>query len=122
MSNGGYGAGLNWYRSALRYLDKDDEKGKVHYGRKWLTTANQLDIWIDIPSGQTSLDRPVLLILGVRSPITMVQIGEKATKLYSKDFEAKRMDTGHWPQLEAKDETNQHLDEFFLRVLTKSSL
>lgn len=108
-------------------MDEADEKGKSHCA--WLNHIQSVSAHItlcppgtDVPEDRVSVDKPVLMLLCLRCPITLADFYEQSTRPYVRDLQVKRMDTGHWPQLEAKEETNRYLSEFFDGVLEKSSL
>ena len=64
-----------------------------------------------------------MIIVMHRIEITMADFCEQTTRPYVRDLQVKRMEVGHWMQLEARDDTNRYLSELFDRVLAaKSSL
>ena len=68
------------------------------------------------------MNQPVLLILGMQNPITQADTAEKGTAAYAPDLHTKRVNAGHWVQLEKRDETNKLLEEFFEEKVLPSSV
>lgn len=88
--SGGYRGPTNWYRVLVRYLNADDEKG--------------LD---------PKIPCPVLLIAEKDSSVSIPGFVEGMAQ-FADDFRMKTTSTiGHWVQLEARDEVNPMLEEFF---------
>ena len=74
---------------------------------------------LDLPSDRATLRGPVLLVVGLRNPITIPDVAEQGTRKYAgREFTVKRMDAGHWVQLERRDEINKVLSEFFGEILS----
>ena len=90
--NGGYGPGLNWYKSQIRNLDSENEAS--------------------IPEERKSIQQPTLLLTCRDDPIGVPVLQEAATKPFVRNLTIKQIDTGHWPQLEKPDEVNEILKTF----------
>jgi len=83
---------MKWFYAYIRNLNEEDEK-----------LAN-----ID-----PKLDRPVLLITANRDIVATVAAMEKGVRIFAEDVKVKELHTGHWLQLEGKDDVNKILEEFF---------
>jgi pimeloyl-ACP methyl ester carboxylesterase len=59
------------------------------------------------------LDLPVLMITANRDIVATAEMMEKGIRQFADDMRVKKLDTGHWVQLEARDEVNKILEEFF---------
>ena len=58
------------------------------------------------------IDLPTLLVVGERDAITRLEIHEAGTKARTSNLRIERLDCGHWPQLEKKDELMKILASF----------
>jgi pimeloyl-ACP methyl ester carboxylesterase len=59
---------------------------------------------------------PLLLIVGDRDPVAVASSQLSETLRHGSDVRVRTVDAGHFPQLEAPQETNRHLDLFFRDV------
>jgi soluble epoxide hydrolase / lipid-phosphate phosphatase len=87
-----YSAALKWFYAYIRNLNEEDEK-----------LAN-----ID-----PKLDLPVLLITANRDIVATAAVMEKGMRTFAEDVRVKELNTGHWLQLEAREEVNKILEGFF---------
>jgi soluble epoxide hydrolase / lipid-phosphate phosphatase len=62
------------------------------------------------------LDLPVLLITASRDIVATAAVMEKGIRMFAEDVRVKELNTGHWLQLEGKDDVNKILEEFFLEL------
>ncbi|KAI9789186.1 MAG: hypothetical protein M1816_006320 [Peltula sp. TS41687] len=92
--NGGYGPALNWYKVQLDGLNEIDEQ--------------------DVPESRYVIHKPVLLLSASQDVVSLAEPTENQTRAYTTDLRIKRLDAGHWLPLEARDEVNRELENFFL--------
>lgn len=67
----------------------------------------------------TPIKQPVLLLTAKKDVICVPALHEKTTTTNAENCQVKSMDTGHWIQLEAPEETNRMLESFFQEVTTE---
>jgi pimeloyl-ACP methyl ester carboxylesterase len=92
IMRGSYEKSLNWYRALARNVNQDDE-----------LQAPQLD---------PRLHMPVLMLTEKPSAVSLPGFAEQI-KQFADDVTMKEVSTsGHWVQLEARDELNDILEEF----------
>jgi soluble epoxide hydrolase/lipid-phosphate phosphatase len=60
-----------------------------------------------------TLEHPVLMIKASRDIVATAAMMERGIRQFANDVRLKELDTGHWVQLEAREEINKHLEEFF---------
>jgi soluble epoxide hydrolase/lipid-phosphate phosphatase len=63
-----------------------------------------------------NLELPVLLITANRDMVATAAVMEKGMRQFAEDLRVKELDSGHWVQLEFKDEVNKALEDFISRV------
>jgi len=85
-----YGSAMNWYRSHIWNLNKEDEE------------KAKLD---------PNLPHPMLVVTASRVPIGSPQHAERI-RGFAADVVVKELDAGHWIQLEKSGEVNEILKEF----------
>lgn len=91
---GSYEKALNWYRALARNVNQEDE------------LQAQLD---------PKLHQPVLMVTEKPSAVSMPGFAEQIRQ-FADDVTMKEVRTsGHWVQLEARDEVNGILEEFIRR-------
>ena len=73
----------------------------------------------DIPENMFVLRQPVLLISGSDDPIVLSSVAEQTMRPYASNLTVQEVKAGHWVQLQAKDQTNKALEDFFKKVLDK---
>ena len=59
------------------------------------------------------LDLPVLMITANQDIVATAEMMEKGIRNFADNVRVKELDTGHWVQLEAREEVNKYLQEFF---------
>lgn len=89
-----YGPAMNWYRCAMQNLNLEDEKN-----------ANLDPI----------LHGPSLMIVARDDPLSNA-LAVKAMKVNAENLKVVEISSGHWVQIEKKDEVNTTLEEFFQGV------
>ncbi|KAB8221466.1 Alpha/Beta hydrolase protein [Aspergillus novoparasiticus] len=90
---GNHDSALNWYRALVSNINLEDEE-EAHIA--------------------PSLSMPVLLICPSKSRLEMPGLEEGMRAVCAGDLEVRRVSTdGHWIQLEAREEVNRILEEFF---------
>lgn len=86
-----YGPAMNWYRSAMQNLNlKDEEETRP----------------------DPKLEGPVLMIVAKEDPLSN-EMAINAMKDYVANLKIVEIESGHWVQLEKRDEVNATLEEFF---------
>ena len=58
----------------------------------------------------------MLLITASRDIVATAAVMEKGIRMFAEDVRVKELNTGHWLQLEGKDDVNKILEEFFLEL------
>jgi len=96
MIHGGYTGPLNWYKCAMQGVNSNNAVGLTDERKR--------------------IDLPALLVVGERDAITRLEIHEAGTKARISDLRIERLDCGHWPQLERKDELMKILLSFAVDV------
>ncbi|MCJ1382558.1 hypothetical protein MMC17_005671 [Xylographa soralifera] len=99
MAVGGYTGPLNWYKCAMEGLNSKDASG--------------------LTDERKCVDIPTLLVVGERDAITRLEIHEAGTKAWASNLRIERLECGHWPQLEKKDELLKVLESFAVNVADK---
>lgn len=90
---GNHDSALNWYRALVSNINLEDEK------ESQITPA---------------LSMPVLLTCPKKSELEMPGLEEGMRAVCAGDLVVRRVSTeGHWVQLEAREEVNRFLEEFF---------
>ena len=89
-----YGAAMNWYRAAMQNINLEEEQ-----------TA-KLD---------PKVAAPVLMIVANNDPLSN-EIAINAMHPYIANLKVVRIDSGHWIQIEKKEEVNVILEDFFKSV------
>ncbi|KOC13575.1 epoxide hydrolase [Aspergillus flavus AF70] len=90
---GNHDSALNWYRALVSNINLEDEK------EAQITPA---------------LSMPVLLTCPKKSELEMPGLEEGMRAVCAGDLVVRRVSTeGHWVQLEAREEVNRFLEEFF---------
>ena len=74
-----------------------------------------------IPADAVQIKAPVLLITATEDPIGLASGQVNSTQPFSKNFRVKPIASGHFVQVEASEETNEALDQFFVEVLKNST-
>ncbi|MCJ1397975.1 hypothetical protein MMC11_001171 [Xylographa trunciseda] len=92
MTHGGYTGPLNWYKCAMQGVNSKDASGLTDERKR--------------------IDLPTLLVVGERDAITRLEIHEAGTKARTSNLRIERLDCGHWPQLEMKEELMKVLRSF----------
>ncbi|KAI9926481.1 hypothetical protein ASPWEDRAFT_45416 [Aspergillus wentii DTO 134E9] len=92
IMQGQYSSALNWYRALVWNLNEEEEL--------------QADL-------NPNLTVPVLMISPQPSPVELPGIGEQMRCIADKVVVKEVSTTGHWMQLEAREEVNEILAEFF---------
>ncbi len=87
-----YGPATNWHHAYMGNLNEEDER------------ASNLD---------PTLGHPVLMITASRDIVATAAMMERGIRKFSKDVRVKELDTGHWVQLEGRDDVNKYLEEFY---------
>jgi soluble epoxide hydrolase / lipid-phosphate phosphatase len=86
-----YGPATNWYRCAMQDLNlKDEEEAKL----------------------DPKLEGPVLMIVAKGDPLSNV-IAINAMKDNVESLKIVEFNSGHWVQIEKREEVNATLEEFF---------
>ncbi|KAL8653888.1 MAG: hypothetical protein Q9210_001839 [Variospora velana] len=93
--NGGYRGGLNWYKAQMANVNAADEDA--------------------LPTERHRIDKPTLLITCKKDYVCVPVLQEEQMKPLVKDMEIESLDCGHWVPLEAADEVNRILQDFFDR-------
>ncbi|MCJ1387184.1 hypothetical protein MMC18_000024 [Xylographa bjoerkii] len=96
IAHGGYTGPLNWYKCAMQGVNSTDASG--------------------LSDERKRIDIPTLLVVGERDAITRLEIHEAGTKARTSNLRVERLDCGHWPQLEKKDELTTVLQSFAVEV------
>ncbi|KAL8869462.1 MAG: hypothetical protein Q9174_004256 [Haloplaca sp. 1 TL-2023] len=90
--NGGYEGGLNWYKAQMGQINAKDEAS--------------------VPEERQHVHKPSLLVLCEKDYIAVPKLMEESMRPFAKDMEVKKVDSGHWLQLEKADEVNEILKDF----------
>jgi soluble epoxide hydrolase / lipid-phosphate phosphatase len=86
-----YGPAINWYRCAMQNLNlKDEEEAKL----------------------DPKLEGPVLMIVAKVDPLSNVMT-INTMKDYVANLKIVEINSGHWVQIEKREEVNATLEEFF---------
>ena len=93
---GEYGPAMNWYKVFIQNLNEPDE------------TATPLE---------PKLTHPVLMVNASKDMVGLPVAPEEIAP-FTDNLEITSVATGHWMQLEAKDEVNEILETFFKKVLS----
>jgi soluble epoxide hydrolase/lipid-phosphate phosphatase len=99
--NGGYAGYVKWYIAALTDINSADEA--------------------KIPDSAKQIKAPCLLVTCTLDPIGLAVLAINETQPYATNFRMKQVESGHFVQIEASEETNQILDEFFTEVLVNAT-
>jgi soluble epoxide hydrolase/lipid-phosphate phosphatase len=70
-----------------------------------------------IPDSAKQIQAPVLLVTASEDPIGLPVLAISETQPYATNFRMQQITSGHFVQIEASEETNQILDNFFTEVL-----
>jgi len=89
-----YGPAMNWYKCAMQNLNLKDEE----------------NVEID-----PKLEMPVLMVVSKGDPLSN-QMGIDGMKAYAPNLKTIGFESGHWIQVEKKDEVNSALEDFFKSV------
>jgi len=94
-----FGPAMNWYRAAIRGLNKEDEQTAL--------AAGEID---------AKLHLPVLMISAARDPIAGGARAVEGMRAVVDNLKVETLPTGHWVQLEKADEVNRLLEDFVVGV------
>jgi soluble epoxide hydrolase/lipid-phosphate phosphatase len=89
---GNYGPALNWYRTMMQNLNVEEQE-----------KAN-LDPKLNIQA---------LMIAGKHDVVSRPDLALEGMNAYVSKFRFEVVESGHWPQLEQRDEVNGLLKEFW---------
>jgi pimeloyl-ACP methyl ester carboxylesterase len=85
-----------------------------------LTNTNGPDD-ASIPASAVQIQAPVLLITATEDPIGLPVNAINGTQPFATNLRVRPITSGHFVQVEASEETNKVLEEFFVEVLNNST-
>jgi len=89
-----YGPAMNWYKCAMQNLNlPDDERAKI----------------------DPKLEMPVLMIVAKGDPLSN-EMAINGMRAYAANMKEVGFESGHWVQIEKRDEVNSALEDFFKAV------
>lgn len=91
--DGGYAPPLNWYMAQMADLNDEDESSVAP--ERW------------------HIQQPTLLITCSLDPIANASMQEQGMRPFVRNLKVEKMESGHWVQLEKREEVNQTLKVFF---------
>ena len=89
-----YGPAMNWYKCAMQNLNLKDEE----------------NVEID-----PILKMPVLMIVAEKDPLSN-EMAINGMRPYAPNLKVVGFESGHWVQIERRDEVNSALEDFFKTV------
>lgn len=85
-----------------------------HSPHRFLDISKMIDEALaDMAESQSILHHRVLLLTCAKDPISLAEMHTQGTKPFVPDLKVNMLDTGHWPQLEAPEEVNAALRDFW---------